>query len=92
MPPPVYGSWFIVSGIAKQSAEKHEVICKKKKCLLIVPAVVAGIGYAVCVIWIIHDSVTGGPGRWHYLLAPTMCVLLCALNFYQYLKDEKSKK
>lgn len=67
---------------------------KKKsfRTLLIVSAVVAGIGYAVCVIWIIYDSVTGGPGRWHYLLAPTMCILLCAFNFYQYLKSEKSKK
>ncbi len=67
---------------------------KKKsfRTFLIAGAVAGGIVYAVCVIWAIYDSVTGGPSRWHYLLAPTMCVLVCAFNLYQYFKDEKSRK
>ncbi len=67
---------------------------KKKsfQTFLIVSAVFAGIVYALCVIWTIYDSVTGGPSRWHDLLVPTMLVLLCAFNFYQYFKDEKNRK
>ena len=65
---------------------------KALRIFLTVSAVIAGISYAVCVIWTIYDSVTGGPDRWHDLLVPTMLVPLCAFNFYQYFKDEKSKK
>lgn len=59
---------------------------------MIVSAVIGGILWMVCAIWTIYDSVTGGPGRWYHLLPSTMCVLICAVNIYQYLKDEKSDK
>ncbi len=53
---------------------------KKKpfQTFLIVFGVIAGIVYAVCVIWTIYDSVTGGPGRWYHLIPVTMSVLLMA--------------
>ena len=76
----------------KKEMRPYNMKKKTFRILLIVSAAVAGIGYAICVIWAIYNSVTGGPGRWHYLLAPTMCVLVCAFNFYRYFKDEKSRK
>lgn len=65
---------------------------KPFRIFLIVSAVAAGIVYAVCVIWTIYDSVTGGPGRWYHLIPVTMSGLLMADSLYRYFKDEKSKK
>lgn len=64
----------------------------KIKRLLIVGAVIAGIAWAVCVIWTIYDSVNGGPAKWYYLVPVTMSAISCVVVLYQYLKDEKSKK
>lgn len=63
----------------------------KMKRFLIVSAVVAGIGYVVCVIWTIYDYVTGGPGRWYYLIPVTMSVISCIFSLYKYLRDEKAR-
>ncbi len=64
----------------------------KVKRFLIIGAVIAGIMWAVCVIWTIYDSVYGGPSRWYYLVPVTLSVFMCGFSLYQYFKDEKSKK
>ena len=64
----------------------------KVKRFLIMGAVIAGIMWAVCVIWTIYDSMCGGPNRWYSLIPVTLSVFVCVFNLYQYLKDEKSKK
>ena len=58
----------------------------KKKCFSTVILVAFGIALAALGVRVIYDSLTGGRGRWYYLLPPTIAYISLCIN------EAKSRK
>ncbi len=64
----------------------------KKKHILLAAVVILGIVLIAFGAWMIYDSMTGGQGRWFYLMMPvTTYIILCVL-LYRNLKESKGEE